>query len=293
MKKWCLTIAVFLSLFAGYRPGAASAQSNTPVSDMGDKVRGIFANKCAGCHGPDLAKPKGRFGYVLDLHRIAENPEMVIPLRPAESELWVLIQRDEMPPSDSPLGALTLEQKEVIRDWIAAGAPDASRSEFHPPLSAESEPMALASIKLDPVDRAVRWLGKFHLLLLHFPIALVLAAGFAELLSLRQQNSLPSSSVRYCISLGALAAIPTAALGWLHAAVGNGASSPQLLMAHRWLGTTAAVCLVITAVCAERDARNGMRSRCLWFLMLTDILIVTFTAHLGGVLAHGGEFFTY
>ena len=33
----------------------------------------------AGCHGPDLAKPKGRFGYVLDLRRIASNPEMVIP----------------------------------------------------------------------------------------------------------------------------------------------------------------------------------------------------------------------
>src|ERR1700723_111017 len=76
MKKWCLTITV-CALLAGYRPGAAIAQSNTPVSNIGDKVRAIFAIKCADCHGPELTKPKGRFGYVLDLHRIAENPEMV------------------------------------------------------------------------------------------------------------------------------------------------------------------------------------------------------------------------
>src|SRR5580658_6906698 len=155
MKKWCLTITVF-ALLAGYRPGAAIAQSNTPVSNIGDKVRAIFAIKCADCHGPELTKPKGRFGYVLDLHRIAENPEMVIPLRPDESELWVLIERNEMPPNDSPHGSLTQQQKEVIRAWIAAGAPDASRFEFHPPASVGSEPMPLASITLDPVDRAVR-----------------------------------------------------------------------------------------------------------------------------------------
>ena len=54
-----------------------------------------------------------------------------------------------------------------------------------------------------------------------------------------------------------LAAIPTAVLGWLFAAAGNGVSSPQLLMAHRWFGTTAAVWLIATAVFTERDAVAG------------------------------------
>src|ERR1700722_17056935 len=125
MKKWWLTIAMFLALFAGYRPDIATAQSGARMADIGNEVRGIFASKCAACHGPDLPKPKGRFGYVLDLRRVAENPEMVIPLRPTESELWVLVQRDEMPPSDSPHGPLPPEQKEVIRAWISGGAPDA------------------------------------------------------------------------------------------------------------------------------------------------------------------------
>jgi hypothetical protein len=66
----------------------------------------------------------GRFGYVLDLKRLAADREKVIPGRPAESELWALVEHDEMPPSDSPHGPLTPSQKETIRDWIAAGSPE-------------------------------------------------------------------------------------------------------------------------------------------------------------------------
>src|SRR5205809_3770722 len=99
-------------------PGAA------PARDLAAEVRSVFAAKCAACHGSDLAKPKGRFGYVLDLRRVAGNPEMVIPSRPDESELWVLVNRGEMPPPDAPHGPLSTAEKESIRAWIAAGAPE-------------------------------------------------------------------------------------------------------------------------------------------------------------------------
>src|SRR5207248_2922272 len=146
-------------------------------------------------------------------------------------ELWVLVQRDEMPPADSPQGALTAAQKEVIRAWIAAGTPDASPAAVETPPSVRSEPTPPPT-EMASADRIIRWLGKFHLSLLHFPIALVLAAGIGEVRSVWQRNPLPSESVRFCLWLGALAAIPTAGLGWLFAAAGNGADSPQLLMAH-------------------------------------------------------------
>jgi uncharacterized membrane protein len=240
---------------------------------MGNEVRDVFVAKCAVCHDSDSGKPKGRFGYVLDLRRVAGNPEKVIAFRPIDSELWDLVEHDEMPPKDSPHGALSQEQKEVIREWIATGAPDAS-------------PLTWS-------DRLVRWLGKFHLLLLHFPIALVLAAGIGEIWSLWRRNTIPSELVRFCLCLGALAAILTAILGWLHAAAGNGASSPQLLLVHRWLGTTTAVWLIIVAVCAELDARRGVRSRGVWLLLLSGCLITAITAFFGGRLAHGGDFFNF
>jgi uncharacterized membrane protein/mono/diheme cytochrome c family protein len=292
MNKWWLPAAVSLAVSTGFLPAAAQAQPTLPVRDTGQEVSAVFAAKCTACHGPDLVKPKGRFGYVLDLRRVAENPEMVIPSRPDESELWVLVQRDEMPPPDSPSGALTHAQKEIIREWIAAGAPEAGSGALASPSTVESEPTR-ALVEMSAADRVLRWLGKFHLLLLHFPIALVLAAGVGEARSVWQRNPLPSESVRFCLWLGALAAIPTAVMGWLFAAAGNGVGSPQLLMAHRWLGTTAAVWLVITAVCAEWDARRGVRSRRVRLLLAAAILITVLTAHFGGLLAHGEEFITY
>jgi len=135
--------------------------------------------------------------------------------------------------------------------------------------------------------------GKFHLLMIHFPIALILAAGIGEVWLVWRRRSIPSNSVRFCLWLGALVAIPTVGLGWLFAAAGNGAGSPQLLMAHRWLGTSAAVWLVITAICADRDARRGRRSRYVRYQLVSGVVITAFTAHLGGLLARGRDFFTY
>src|SRR5262249_47373040 len=109
---------------------ACLTASGAAVADdrgVAAEVRSVFAARCATCHGSDLAQPKGRFGYVLDLGRVAGNPEMVIPSRPEESELWILVQRGEMPPDDSPTGPLTADEKEAIRRWIAAGAPDVSQ----------------------------------------------------------------------------------------------------------------------------------------------------------------------
>lgn len=292
MKTWPSAF-VSVALLVGLQPEVVRAQPAHSTQDIGYEVRRVFAAKCAGCHGPDLPKPKGRFGYVLDLGRMRENPEIVIPSRPDESELWVLVQRHEMPPPDSPHGSLTHAQKEIIREWIAAGAPDASPGASDSPPAVRSEQTAPASLEATSADRLLRWLGKFHLLLLHFPIALVLAAGLGEVWSVWQRNPIPSESVRFCLWLGALAAVPTAVLGWLFAAAGNGVGSPQLLTAHRWLGTTAAAWLVITAVCAERDARRKVRSRRVRLLLTAGVLIAALTAHLGGLLARGQDFFTY
>src|SRR5437763_3628203 len=112
-------------LVAAVVPGVARSQPAGGARDLGADVRAVFARKCAGCHGPDLPKPKGRFGYVLDLRRVAGNPELLIPGRPEESELWALVSRGDMPPADSPYGPLGEAERETVRAWVAAGAPDA------------------------------------------------------------------------------------------------------------------------------------------------------------------------
>jgi hypothetical protein len=214
----------------------------------------------------------------------------MIPFRPDESELWVLVRRDEMPPPDSPHGPLSPAQKEIIREWIAAGGPDALSAIPDPVPDVPPEPTTAG---LAGFAHFLHWLGKFHLLLLHFPIALVVAAGLGELQAMWQRVSGTSECVRYCLWLAASAAIPTAVLGWLFAAAGNGAGSPDALTAHRWLGTAAAVGVTIAAVCVERDARRGTRSHLVRLLLLAAVLMVGLTAHVGGLLTHGADFFSY
>jgi mono/diheme cytochrome c family protein len=152
---------------------------SAPAGDLAAEVRTVFATKCTACHGPDLAKPKGRFGYVLDLARLAGDPEKIIRGAPEESELWELVRRGEMPPEDSPAGPLTADQKETVRAWIAAGAPapaNENGATVSPPDTSPSGAPGLTP--------TLRQLGRLHVVLVHFPIALLIAAAAGEVWSI-------------------------------------------------------------------------------------------------------------
>jgi mono/diheme cytochrome c family protein len=105
------------------RASADDRQAPQESGELAARVLPLFAAKCAPCHGADLPKPKGKFGYVLDLERVRTNPKLVVPSRPNESKLWMLIRDNEMPPEGDPVGPLTAEEKRQVRDWISAGAP--------------------------------------------------------------------------------------------------------------------------------------------------------------------------
>ena len=263
------------------------ASGAAPAGDPAAEVRAVFSAKCAGCHGPNLAKPKGRFGYVLDLARVASNREMVVPGAPAESELWDLVRRGEMPPDDSPTGPLAADQKETIRAWIAAGAPATAADALPAATAADASPTG-ASALTPPLRR----LGRLHVVLVHFPIALLIAAVAGEVWSIRRGRTTLAPAVHFCVVLGASGAVTAAALGWLHAWGGVGVGMPVTLGLHRWLGTATAGWAVLAAVLSARDERRGVRSG--WFraALLAAVVLVGATGHFGGVLVFGDDFFT-
>jgi uncharacterized membrane protein/mono/diheme cytochrome c family protein len=266
---------------------AAAAPEGNP--DAAARARAVFAAKCVECHGADVPKPKGKFGYVLDLKRLAANPNLVKPSQPDESKLWQLVRDDEMPPPDARAGPLTGEEKQSIRAWIAAGA--------SPPTGAappEPAPPAADTPRPFTLQRLFAWIGRFHILVVHFPIALMLAAGLGEFWSLVRRHPRPRSAVRFCVLLGAISAVAAAGLGWLHADVGGyGRSAARDLLLHRWLGTLAAVLALDAALLSERDFRRGRRGFLFLLLLLVSVALTAAAGHFGGLLVHGDRFFDW
>jgi uncharacterized membrane protein len=261
--------------------GLSSAVSG---ADSASEVRAVFSAKCARCHGPQLEKPRAGFGHILDLRRLAADPKKIVPFKPDESDLWQQVNNDEMPPPDSPTGALTADQKQTIHKWIAEGAPPDREKE--PSLAEAHEAPAIPFFR-----RALSWLGKFHLLVLHFPIALMIAALTGEFWSWWKGTRIPAPEVRYCLALAATSAVSTMVLGWCFA-LGK-SNTTGLLSLHRWLGTLAAGFAIALVVSSEVDVRRGLRNRTTQVLLLVGVLLVSLTAHFGGLMVHGSDFFDW
>jgi uncharacterized membrane protein/mono/diheme cytochrome c family protein len=276
MNRILLSVCCVLTNCLCFWPEAVAAAEGK--RDLASETRFIFSARCAGCHGSDLPKPKGRFGYVLDLARVAANREIVVPSFPDESEMWELVRRGEMPPDGAPTGPLSDDEKEVIRAWIAAGAP-------------ANPEKTTSGVPAPALNKGVlHWLGPFHLVAVHFPIALLISAAFTELWLALRGSQVPTPWVRFCILLGAASAVITATLGWIHAGSGNGIGAPTILSLHRWIGTTVAAWSIATALLSERNERRGVRTALfrawLWF----GALLVAVEGHLGGMLVHGDDF---
>ncbi|MGH7171402.1 MAG: c-type cytochrome domain-containing protein [Gemmataceae bacterium] len=258
--------------------------------DLATEVKAVFQAKCAECHGPQVRKPKGEFGYVLDLKKLAADPEKVVPFKPEDSELWQLVHDEEMPPEEAKAGPLTKEQKEIIRVWIEAGAPS---TPIDPSATSPTNEVAESVPAPTAEKHLLDWLGNFHVVVVHFPIALLLSAAAGEVWFACWRVRQPAPAVRFCVLLGAFSAIVAAALGWLHAASGYGVSSPFILAWHRWLGTATGAGSVILAVLSEIDSRRGVRSWWFRLLLLLVALLVAVAGYFGGRLAYGDNFFKW
>jgi len=271
-----------LVLLAAWALAPCTVAAAEEPGDLPGRVRAVFVARCASCHGPDVRKPKKGFGYVTDLQRLAGNPKLIVPSQPEKSKLWQMVESGKMPPEDARTGMLTPDEKDVIHDWIAALPSDPVVT----PTPDPPEPPL--------VTRVLRFLGKGHVVVVHFPIALLLAAAAGEMWSVVRGVRHPWLPVRYCVLLGAVSAVMAAVLGWLLADVaGYGAGSPQLLALHRWVGTTAAVWAFGLAVLSERDAYRGQRGWVFRVALVIGALLIGTAGHLGGTLVHGEDFFAW
>ena len=131
--------------------------------------------------------------------------------------------------------------------------------------------------------------GRLHPLLVHFPIALVLIAAIAELVSLTTRfpewHMVAVANVR----AGAAFAIASAAAGWLLASSRIVEASPTLEW-HRWLGGAGAVAAVAAALATAEMDRPPRRLWLYRIALFSAAALVAVAGHFGALLVWGADF---
>ena len=134
------------------------------------------------------------------------------------------------------------------------------------------------------------FVGRLHPLLIHFPIALVIAAALAEGAAIvtgdEGWRTLAVGNVR----AGAVFALLATIAGWRLALAPEMELSP-LLEWHRWLGTVAAGAALAAALAtAGVRRRSTLGVRIYRIALFTAGTLVAVAGHVGGLLVWGANF---
>ena len=140
------------------------------------------------------------------------------------------------------------------------------------------------------------FLERFHPIVVHFPIGLLLMAALSELLFILTKRSFFENASSFMIFSGALAALVAVGLGWLAASGANySGEMAELLSRHKWLGSSTAILAFLSALFKGLSLKKQSPKLILSYracLLLTAVL-VGLTGHLGGMLIYGKDYFSW
>ena len=140
------------------------------------------------------------------------------------------------------------------------------------------------------------FIGKFHPLVIHFPIALVLTAFLFTGLSIFFKVDTFDTFSIYLIYIASLTAIISAVFGYI---AGESASYPSFLTStlewHRILGISSAIATLITAYLGYRKLSQNKVDGFLYYrlLLTVNVILVGITGHLGATLVYGLDYFKF
>ena len=147
-------------------------------------------------------------------------------------------------------------------------------------------------------------LGRFHVAVVHFPIALLLVAGGVELWRALRRKRQPSPTAVACLVIGGVTAILSSVLGWVHKGHTSHGAEGNALALHQWLGVAAAALALVAlgafAWCGREPKAwekleqqwYGRRLRLYRVVTIACAILVAATGHFGGNLTHGEGYLT-
>jgi uncharacterized membrane protein len=134
------------------------------------------------------------------------------------------------------------------------------------------------------------FIGRLHPLLIHFPIALVIAAAAAESAAAVTADNRWRTVAVGNVRAGAVFALMAAIAGW-RLALAPGIETSPLLEWHRWLGTVGAgVALAAALATSGAGSRSAVEVWIYRIALFAAGTLVAVTGHLGGLLVWGADF---
>jgi uncharacterized membrane protein len=129
-----------------------------------------------------------------------------------------------------------------------------------------------------------QFVGRFHPLVVHFPIAFLLLVPLLECAGAVRRWNRVRDSVEFVLTLAVISAFVAVFLGWLLA--WSGGYEGRLVTSHMWGGFSLAFAVLLCSVLRRCDKRVYRAA------LFATLLLLAWTSDKGGKLTHGETFMT-
>ncbi len=140
------------------------------------------------------------------------------------------------------------------------------------------------------MDDIAIFLGRFHPLIVHLPIGFILFAGILELWAWRDRSKSQGLQLPIKIALFSTFASGLIAVGLGFLLASDGAYTGKTLDWHMWMGI--AFCGIVFAAWLSKLQILSLKEAFINILIVSAVLAVSITGHLGGNLTHGSDYLT-
>jgi hypothetical protein len=154
-------LLVFVSLVLGAAPGAVAAAA-APAVDYDRLVRPILSERCFTCHGPDADARQANFRLDTKEGAFAKLSSGGFAIVPGDAAASALLERvttndavRRMPPAYLGHDKVPEKEVEILRQWVAAGAPWSQHWSFTAPVRGELPEVSRPEWVVNAIDRFV------------------------------------------------------------------------------------------------------------------------------------------
>ena len=141
-------------------------------------------------------------------------------------------------------------------------------------------------------SKLAQFIGRFHPLVVHLPIALILLLPVIEVCALFRRGHHLRGAPGFILWIATATAILSTALGWSLAH--HGGYIGNLVRAHMWSGCLLSFLCLFALLLRRRWELDGWQSIGVLYVpvLASTVLTLVWTAHQGGQLTHGEKYLT-